>query len=645
MATITQKENETRKQTTPTNAPAHLQDDLVIDTSRMSKGKREALELAEDSRDNFATRSSFCGSMFVGRFDWKRMHPYPVQPADDKAAGDAFLAELNDYLRENTDPDQIDLDGEIPQPVVDDLAKMGAFGIKVDKEYQGLGLSQTNYSRAAVKLGSWCGNLTALVSAHQSIGVSQPLLVFGTEAQKKKYLPRVAQGEISAFALTETGVGSDPAKMATTAEPTDDGHWIINGEKLWCTNGTRAGVIVVMARTPSKVIKGRERNMITAFIVDMDTPGVTVKMRCRFVGLRALYNGVIHFEHVKVPAENIIAGEGKGLKVALTTLNTGRLTLPAACAGLSKRCLAINREWAGRRVQWGSPVGHHAAIAEKISRMAANLFATEAMTFYAASLVDRQVGDIRLEAAISKMWGTERGWEDVDETMQIRGGRGYETVQSQTARGEKNPQPVERLLRDARINTIFEGSSEIMRLFIAREALDPHLKLGGAAMNSQLPMGTRLKTGLKAAGFYAFWYPKQWLPAWFTPTGGVDARLRKHIRYAAGGSRKLARTLFHNMIKFGPRLEREQVVLRHLVDIGAELFAIAAACSYADHKRRTGEDGDNAVPLADYFAREARLRIAEHHRAIRKNNNARGYNVARAVLNDEYTWLESGRVE
>ncbi len=239
-------------------------------------------------------------------------------------------------------------------------------------------------------LGGYCGNLTALISAHQSIGVPQPLLLFGTEEQKRRFLPRFARGEISAFALTETGVGSDPAQMETRAEPTADGQaFLLNGEKLWCTNGTRASVIVVMARTPSKTVHGELKKQITAFIVEMDSPGVEIVQRCRFMGLRALYNGVIRFNDVRVPRENILLGEGKGLRVALTTLNTGRLTLPAACVGMSKRCLDIATRWARQRRQWGAPIGKHAAVADKLARMAAKTFAMESMTLYAARVVDR----------------------------------------------------------------------------------------------------------------------------------------------------------------------------------------------------------------------------------------------------------------
>lgn len=624
--------------------PVNEPEEMIIDTSKMNEGKRDALELAEASRDSFSQRSSFCASLFMGDFDADAMFPYPAQSDEDRAAGDVFLKKLNAYLRDKTDPDQIDIDGEVPQEVIDGLVELGALGIKVPKEYSGLGLSQTNYARAAVQLGSWCGNLTALLSAHQSIGVGQPLMQFGTDEQKRKYLPKVATDTISAFALTERGVGSDPARMQTTATLTEDGkHWVINGEKLWCTNGTKAGVIIVMAKTPPKIIKGRERNQISAFIVEMDTPGIEIVQRCRFMGLKALYNGVIAFKDVKIPADNLIGGEGRGLKVALTTLNTGRLTLPAACLGTTKRCLEINREWAAEREQWGAPIGHHAAIAEKIARMASNMFATEAMTFYTTALVDRKQGDIRIEAALCKMWGTERGWEDVDETMQIRGGRGFETAASLAERGAAAI-PVERLMRDSRINKIFEGSSEIMRLFIAREALDPHLKAAGAVLNPKLPVKRRLKTAVSALGFYALWYPKQWLPAGFSVAGKAHPKLRRHVRYGARGSRRLSRALIHSMGKFGPALEREQVILGHIVDIGAELFAISASCARATHMIENGTPPEEVLPIVDFFCREAKLRIRDHHKGIRKNNNKRGYKLARNVLDGKHPNLEAGIV-
>jgi alkylation response protein AidB-like acyl-CoA dehydrogenase len=523
---------------------------------------------------------------------------------------------------------------------------MGAFGIKVPKEYGGLGLSQSNYCRAAMLLGSSDANLTALLSAHQSIGVPQPVKLFGTEAQKKKYLPRVASGEISAFALTETSVGSDPAKMTTRAVPTADGKsFVINGEKLWCTNGVKAGVIVVMARTPGEVVNGVEKNRITAFIVEMNSPGVEIVTRCHFMGLRALYNGVLRFTNVTVPRENIVGGEGRGLKVALTTLNTGRLTIPAACVGLMKRCLGYAREWATARTQWGAPIGKHAAIADKIAKIAASTFACEAMTFLTSALVDRDKADIRLEAAMCKLWSTEASWRAVDETMQIRGGRGYETAQSLKNRGEE-PVPMERMLRDSRINLIFEGSSEIMRLFLAREALDPHLKVAGGALDSRQPMGKRLKAVLKAGGFYAHWYPGLFLPRGGAPSDFTGA-FKPALGYVAKTSRRLARTLFHAMAKHGPKLERQQLLLGRVVDIGTELFAIAATALYADALLKKG---DGAYPRAELeqlvrcFVTDAKLRIAGHFAALAHNNDTPNYKLTQSLLEGKHKYLREGIV-
>jgi hypothetical protein len=620
------------------------QPETVIDTSKMSEAKRAAFELTESSRESLWEYPTFAGALFMGEVPLELIYPYPVKDTDVDERGTKFLEDLEAFLRGNADPDRIDREGEIPEHVIEGLRALGAFGIKIPKEYGGLGLSQQVYSRAMTLLGSFCGNLSALLSAHQSIGVPQPLLVFGTEEQKKKFLPRVAAGEISAFALTERGVGSDPARMETVAELTEDGrHFVINGEKIWCTNGTRAGLIVVMAKTPPKVVNGRKRDQVTAFIVDASTPGVEVTQRCRFMGLRALYNAVIRFTDVKVPRENIIAEEGKGLRVALTTLNTGRITLPATCVGLGKRALQLSKRWANEREQWGASIGKHAAIADKIARIASTTFAVESMTHLTSALVDRKKTDIRVEAAMAKLFGTEAAWWMVDQAMQTLGGRGYETADSLRARGE-TPFMVERALRDARINRIFEGSTEIMHLFIAREAMDPHLKIAGEAMNAKLPVSRRLKSAARAALFYARWYPKTFLPA-VVSTPGMDPSLRAHLRYVARTSKKLARKMFHAMVKHGPKLEREQLLLARFVEIGSELYAQAASATRAQALIQAGRERKEVFDLVEHFCTTSRLRIDETFRGVGANADRMGYRLAQSVLGGSSAFLFEGMVE
>jgi alkylation response protein AidB-like acyl-CoA dehydrogenase len=493
------------------------------------------------------------------------------------------------------------------------------------------------YTRAVAMAASVCGNVTALLSASQSIGVPVPLKLFGTPEQKKKYLPRLAKGAISAFALTENNVGSDPAALATHAELSADGtHYILNGEKLWCTNGTLAELFVVMARTTGK--------KITAFIVEANWPGVEVVHRLHFMGLKAIENGVIRFTNVKVPVENVIWGEGKGLKLALITLNTGRLTLPASCVAGAKKCLEIVRRWGNERVQWGQPIGKHDAIAQKIGRMAAETFAMEAVSDLASLMADEGKRDIRLEAAIAKMWNTELGWRIVDDTLQIKGGRGYETADSLRSRGER-PEPVERMLRDFRINLIFEGSSEIMRLFIAREAVDTHLKVAGALIDPKSTGSQKFQALVKSAAFYGLWYPRLWLPfkSWFGY--GEFGRLTGHMRFVERSSRKLARNLFHCMIRFGPKLEKKQAVLGRLVEIGAELLAISASCSRAQLLLKKAPNETGPRELADVFSRQARRRVEQKFHELWANDDDVTYTTARHVLDDHFLWLESGIVK
>ncbi|MGZ5475473.1 MAG: acyl-CoA dehydrogenase family protein [Thermoanaerobaculia bacterium] len=608
-----------------------------------TQGAVEAMEVAEGARETEWEKPSFVGQLFLGNVDLDLIHPFPEQPEADKAAADAFLGKLERFLSQNVDANKIDEQGEYDYRLFDGFAKLGAWGMKIPKEYGGLGFSATNYNRAIGLVATWCGSSVAWLSAHQSIGVPQPLKLFGTEEQKKKYLPRLAKGAISAFALTEAGVGSDPAKMETRAVPSPDGKgWILNGQKLWCTNGLKAELIVVMVQTPPKVVKGKEKKQISAFIVEMNTPGVEIEHRCQFMGLRGIGNVVISFKDVFIPKENLLWEEGRGLKLALITLNTGRLTIPAGCAAAGRRMVEIAREWVNERVQWGAPIGKHEAVAAKLAWMASNTLAMEAIVWLTSGLADRGNVDLRLEAAMAKLFNTETAWTMADHLVQIRGGRGYETAKSLRERGEK-PYPVERILRDMRINRIFEGTSEIQHLVIAREAVDPHMKRGFKILQPETPAGEKISAAAKAGAFYAAWYPSRYLGWSRKPSYGQFGKLSKHMAFVERTSRHLSRSIFHAMMRFQAKLERKQMVLFRIVDIGTDLFAMSATISYAHMLAKKGQQ--NAIDLADVFCHEARKRIDQNFANLFDNYDEKEYRVVQDLMKGEYNWLEGRLVQ
>jgi alkylation response protein AidB-like acyl-CoA dehydrogenase len=606
---------------------------------RPAVSEHEARAVAEASRETVWEAPSFVRELFLGRLDLSLIHPFPEPDPEEQVRGREFLERFERFLREEVDAERIEHDARIPPETIEGLKRLGAFGIKIPRDYGGLGLSQYTYGRAMAVASTVSSALVALLSAHQSIGVPQPLKMFGTADQKKKYLPRLAQGAISAFALTETDVGSDPARMRTTATPTADGTaYILEGEKLWCTNGSIAEIMVVMARTP-----GREGKPgpISAFIVETAWPGVEMVNRCEFMGLRGIENAVLRFQGVRVPKENLLWGEGKGLKLALITLNTGRLTLPATMVAVGKWCLQVCREWAVERAQWGKPVGQHEAVAHMLAGMAARTYAMEAVADLGALLADRGKSDIRLEAAIAKLWHTDAAWEIGDNAMQIRGGRGYETARSLEARGEA-PIPLERVLRDLRINRIFEGSNQVMRLFIAREALDTHLEAAGDVVMPGVPLGKRLVGAVRAALFYAAWYPSRWIGWGRWPQYGEFGPLADHLRWVERAARRLARQQFHLMVSHGPALERRQGLLFRCVDVGAELFAMAAVCVRAHRDVRVRPSDRTPFELADGFCRASRRKVDSLFRAIASNDDVEQYRLARRTLEKRFGWLEDG---
>ncbi|MDQ0933064.1 acyl-CoA dehydrogenase family protein [Streptomyces turgidiscabies] len=613
-------------------------------TAKPHVTEREARQVAEAAREQGWRKPSFAKELFLGRFRLDLIHPHPLPPSEDARRGEEFLARLRDFCETKIDAARIEREARIPDEVINGLKELGALGMKIDTKYGGLGLTQVYYNKALALVGSANPALGALLSAHQSIGVPQPLKLFGTQEQKDEFLPRCARTDISAFLLTEPDVGSDPARLATSAVPDGD-DYILDGVKLWTTNGVVADLLVVMARVPKS--EGHKGG-ITAFVVETASEGVTVEHRNAFMGLRGLENGVTRLHQVRVPAANRIGPEGAGLKIALTTLNTGRLSLPAMCVGAGKWCLKIAREWSGVREQWGRPVALHEAVGSKISFIAATTFALEAVLDLSSQMADENRNDIRIEAALAKLYGSEMAWLMADELVQIRGGRGFETAESLAARGERAV-PAEQMLRDLRINRIFEGSTEIMHLLIAREAVDAHLTVAGDLIDPDKSLSDKARAGANAGVFYARWLPKLVTGAGQLPNSYSEFKhevdLSPHLRYVERSARKLARSTFYAMSRWQGRMETKQGFLGRIVDIGAELFAMSAACVRAELLRTQGSNGREAYQLADVFCRQARVRVEELFGRLWTNTDDVDRVVVKGVLAGTYTWLEEGVVD
>ncbi|WP_457947036.1 acyl-CoA dehydrogenase family protein [Pseudarthrobacter sp. alpha12b] len=605
----------------------------------------DARAVAEAARESGWERPSFAKGLYLGSFDLDLVHPWPAADPASVERGEEFMSRLTEYAKTMSGR-VIEREAKIPDDYIKGLADLGVFGMKIPEEYGGLGLSLVYYGRALALLGSVHPSLGALISAHQSIGVPEPVKVFGTPEQKREYLPRCAAGAVTAFLLTEPDVGSDPARLGSTATPTDDGDaYLLDGVKLWTTNGVIAELVVVMAVVPAHTDPDgtRHKGGISAFVVEMDSPGITVENRNAFMGLRGIENGVTRFHQVRVPAANRLGREGQGLKIALTTLNTGRLALPALCVASGRWSLKIAREWSNARTQWGRPVGEHEAVGKKIAFIAASAFALDAVFELSAELADAGQKDVRIEAALAKLWATEISCRIADELVQIRGGRGFETAESLAARGERAV-PAEQQLRDLRINRIFEGSSEIMRLLIAREAVDAHLAAAGDLASLDASLADKAKAAVGASGFYAKWLPKLVAGAGMDPRSyGGFGRLAKHLRFVERSSRRLARQTFYGMGRWQAKLERKQAFLGRVVDIGAELFAMTACCSRAEMLLKTApEKGAGAYELADAYCEQARVRVDEYFDQLWRNTDDADQALTRKVLAGDYTWLEAG---
>ncbi|MEU0084685.1 acyl-CoA dehydrogenase family protein [Streptomyces sp. NPDC006274] len=557
------------------------------------------------------TAPAFGAELFLGRL---RTDLLTLPAGDPRLLGDEetrFLTSLREFCEKSIDGELIERDDRIADDVIEGLKDLGAFRIKIPRTYGGLGLSGLCYLRALMIVTTVHSALGELLAAHQSIGLPQPVTLFGTEEQKRAFLPRCAR-EISAFALTEPDIGNDPYRMHTTAVPDRaSGTYTLSGVKLWATNGVIADLLMVPAMVPAS---DAGPGGMTVFVVEADSPGVTVEHRSSFLGLRGLENGVIRLHDVVVPAGNRIGDEGAGLEVALAAQDTGRLSLPAVCAAAAKWSLKIAREWAGARVQWGRPIGEQEAVAGKLAFIASTAFALESMVEVSGRLADLGSADTRLDAELAKLFASEQAWLVADELVQLRGGRGYETARSAAARGERGV-PAEQLLRDLRIGRIFDGSTEALRTFIAAAVVE--------------------RRRGEAEG-----------PATVEDIGEAPAddgdSLAGHRRFAARAARRLARSIGELADQPDSELAARQRHLGRIVDIGAELYAMCASCAYAE--ALTGH-GDTPAQLADAFCHRSRQRVTELFERLTHNTDAGDRGLARRVLDARFTWLEDGVID
>jgi alkylation response protein AidB-like acyl-CoA dehydrogenase len=618
--------------------------------SRLFKG----LERIEEARERFMG-PSFMAGLYDGRPEFDLLMP-PPEPPEERAAGEAFCRQLEAFLVHHVDPEQIEREAKIPEEVIQGLFKLGAFGMKIPKEYGGLGFSYKNYGRALMLMASWSNILALTVAVPQSIGIAMPILLFGNDDQKRKYLPLVAREAISAFALTEPMTGSDAANVQTEAVLDATGtHFVANGEKLWCTNGPIARYVTLIARVPVRRVqrdgkiawiatpdgKDAEDRVHSALILDMAAPGVTVRQRCQFEGCRGIENAHITLRNVPIPADQLIGEIGKGLRYALTILNVGRaISIPAICLGMAKQAWQPTLDRAKQRRTFQKVLAERQIQQIRIGDMASHLFAMEALAMLVWHLADQHHHDIRIEAAVAKIFCSEHTIRFVRDAQIIFGGMGYETAESKQRRGEP-AFGIEQLVRDAEMYRIGEGATDILRPFVVREALSRHVDRAKGFYAERAGVLERMRHGRKLALFYVPWYLGQ-LRSRALPDRREcqHPQVRPILGYVERTSRRLARSVFRAMVRFQAAFADQQLTQAHLECIGEELLAMTAAALYAE--RQTRLDGVTTVwELVDSFCAGARQRIDRHFTELRCGTDAHAQ-VGIQALKGYYPTLSEG---
>jgi hypothetical protein len=617
----------------------------------------KGLERIEEARERLAG-ASFMRGLYDGRPDFSLLDT-PDESIEQQTAWEAFRPALEHFLINHVDPDEIERTAKIPEAVIRGLFSIGAFAMKIPKEYGGLGFSYQNYGRALVVIAGWSNILALTVAVPQSIGIAMPVLLFGTEEQKRRYLPIVAREAVSAFALTEPLTGSDAANIRTEAVLDRDGNYVVNGEKLWCTNAPIARYLTLIARVPAKqndkggstvwtpVVRGKEaeQSVHTAFVLDMTTPGVQIRQRCQFEGCRGIENAHITLSDVRIPASSVIGEIGRGLKYALTILNVGRaISIPAICLGMAKQAWQPTLDRANHRITFQRPLAERQTQQMRVGRMAAGLFAMEALASAVWRMADEHRYDIRIEAAIAKMFCSEHTIQFLKDAQTIFGGMGYETADSKRVRGEP-AFGIEQLVRDAEMYRIGEGATDILRPFVAREALDLHLERARNYFDDRIPPVRRVAEAVRLATFYMPWYASQWMPGRLPSSNRFQhPRVRSHLRFVEHASRRLTRAVFYSMVRFRQALGDDHGRQNRIEAVGEDLLLIAVTSLHAEEQERKA--GRTEVwDLAEEVFNEASSRVTQQIPKLLFNNDAPVGAIGRRTLNGTYPSLSHGIIE
>lgn len=552
-------------------------------------------------------RTSFTRGLFAGTIDDALLFPYP-EPLERRDADEArVVRRLIDGLRDMQgtliDPARSDEEEGVQEATIEAFAALGMLGLTIPKEYGGLGLSSTAYARVFAELSTMDASLGVLVGVHCGLG-SKAIVLFGDDEQKERYLPMLARGEtLAAYALTEPETGSDAQHIVTRARLSDDGsEWVLDGEKLWIGNGHRAGVIATFAQTEVER-RGRKVLRPTAFIIRPDMPGFHVLETVRKLGIRGSTQARLAYDGLRVPRDHVLGEVGKGFGVAVNVLNGGRLTLAAGCTGASKQLLGEMARYAEQRVQFGSPIAAFEITQRKLAAVAADCYAADAMLGSLAAAVDRGVSDSSLEAACAKVFCSELVWRAADEMVQLAGGRGF-----------VKPYPYERMLRDARINRIFEGTNEILRLFIALNGIEEpaeYLAHLGNALRSPLK-------NLGLVGGYAASRLRRVVDRHADLGVALHERLDGHGRYLEKHVGELRAATDRAILRHRGQIVERQMVLERLANMAIELYATTAVLSRTQAliEERGLEECGRELELCDLFCVEAGRRFRAQRLAL-----------------------------